>query len=328
MRSLAPFFALVLAAQAHDHYAAGIVDVINNNQPDVGEPLQIVGANGTGKIYHLCPRPVGQRCGGYYMMDEFPRTLHPADFFSFTALSDGQFDIEGEDHAHTGAWIWMEIVSVAGPPGGQFGFWDEDRSTFFTTPSVSFTANQPTGNYRFVISEGFDAAGEDPSGHIHGRSWTATKPGDYYVGMRLVDRSTNGPGGGPWHPPSQVYVYHFQAGPSFQTQAQLSPGVSATLTWPSLMGTHVGQTGITFQIERATSLAPANWQVIGGVTGTTAATATFTDPAAPAGTALYRLKYQWSTSGPIGAGLRLPQSAGAKSGVPTNPKRHRSKSHR
>ena len=32
-----------MPAEAHDHYAAGIVDTNGNNQPNAGEPLQLVG---------------------------------------------------------------------------------------------------------------------------------------------------------------------------------------------------------------------------------------------------------------------------------------------
>jgi hypothetical protein len=290
-------------AAAHDHYAAGITDTNGNHLPDPGEPLQFVGANGTDKIIHLLARPAGfrpqQRCGGYYMLDERPRTLFPLDAFSFTALSDGQIETAAPQHAHTGAFLWLEIVSVSGPPGAHFGFWEENWSQFFDTPTVSFATNQPTGSYRFVLSEGFDDAAEDPQGHIHGRSWTADQPGDYFIGFRLVDLSTTGPGGGSWHPPSPVYFYHFQAGPSFQPAGQLVPGTGYVLTWPSQMGIWNGdapaQTGVVFTVERATTLSPSNWQPLGSVAGTTAATATFTDPAPPAGRAFYRLNYLWAT---------------------------------
>ena len=70
------------------------------------------------------------------------------------------------------------------------------------------------------------------------------------------------------------------------------------LTWPSQLGYWTGdatQTGIAFGIERSTSLAPGSWQAIGTVLGSTADTATFTDPAPPAGRAFYRLRYPWST---------------------------------
>lgn len=286
--------ALPASAQVHSHYAAGFLDTNGNSQPDAGEPLRFVGDSGTSKTFHLLARPVGQRCGGYYMLDERPRTLFPNDAFSFIAKSNGEYDADTAGHAHSGAYIWMEIVSVSGPPGAKFGFWEEG----YTSPTVSFDTNQPTGNFQFVLSEGFDFAGEDPFGHIHGRAWTADKPGEYLIGMRLVDLSTNRPGGGPWHTPSQVYTYRFSAGPSFQPAGQLIPGTGYVLTWKSEMGhwtNDVLQSGVSFGVERATSLSPANWQNIGTVLGTTAATISFTDPSPPPGPVLYRLKYQWST---------------------------------
>lgn len=292
----------VLPARAHDHYAAGIVDTNGNGQPDAGEPLKILGTDGTAKIFHLLARPVGQRptqrCGGYYMLDEKPRTLFPLDSFTFTAASDGQYDLNTAGHAHTGAWIWMEIASVTGPTGAHFGFWEEDWSASHDTPTVSFTANQPTGAYQFVLSEGTDFVSEDPFGHIHSRSWTADKPGDYLIGFRLVDRSTSGPGGGPWHPPSQVYYYHFKAGPDFLPVIQAGANGSRVLTWPSQLGywtDDAAQTGVSFTVERSTTFAAGSWQGIGTVVGTTANTATFTDPTPPAGKAFYRLRYLWST---------------------------------
>lgn len=318
---------LLTQASAHDHYSAGFQDANANNLPDAGEalrlfspasesfkdangstppasagPLRLYNAAGEEKLFHLLARPVGfrpvQRCGGYYMLDDRPRTLFPLDAFSLIAQSDGQYASAGAQHAHTGAYIWMEIVSVSGPPGASFGLWEENHSFSNDTPTISFAANQPTGNYQFPLSEGFDDAGEDPLGHIHGRSWTADKPGDYLVSFRLVDRSTSGPNGGPWHAPSPVHVFRFRAGPSFQPTGTLISGTGYVLTWPSQLGIWTQdsppQTGIVFSIERSTALAPTSWQNIGNVTGTTSDTATFTDTAPPAGKAFYRLKYSWS----------------------------------
>jgi hypothetical protein len=115
-----------------------------------------------------------------------------------------------------------------------------------------------------------------------------------------VDLSTNGPGGGPWHTPSQIYYFNFQAGPSFQHTMQRS-GNSAILTWPSQLGYYAAdtaQTGIVFTVQRTTSLSPATWTNIGTVTGTTANTATFTDPSPPTGNAFYRLRWNWSVANP------------------------------
>jgi hypothetical protein len=291
----------LLAYAQHSHFQAGIIDTNSNQQPDAGEPLQFVAENGSGRTFHLSPRPFGfrplQRCGGYYMLDERPRTLFPDDAFSFVALSDGQYEIEAPNHAHTGAWIWCEIVSVTGPESGNFGFWDDGRSFDFDTPSVEIAANQPTGNPRFAISEGFDDVDEDPSGHIHGRAWTADKPGDYIVSFRLIDLSTSGPNGGPWHPPSQIYTFHFKAGPDFQPKGQRVGG-HYVLTWSSGMGIWEGrnppETGIVFSVLRSSSLEAATWTSIGSVTGTTAATITFTDTAPLTGNAFYKLSYDWA----------------------------------
>ncbi len=328
-KALSLFFAAALLGsigRSHDHYPAGIVDSNNNHQADAGEQLRFVpfSVSGTGnwdpvatpnKIFHLLPRPYGttprQLCGGYYVLDENPRTLFPADAFSFPAMSDGQYEDPYEGHAHSGAWIWMEIVSVTGPAGGQFGFWDSLTSNYYDTPTVIFFANQPINtrtpltiesglnapyaSNRFILSEGYDFPGEDPAGHIHYRSWTANKAGDYYVGFRLVDLSTSN-NGGPWHPPSQIYTFHFQASPDFKPTVSWGTGNKITMTWGSQMGidTAAGQTGIPFQIERATSLSPSNWQVVATITGTTAATVSYTDNNPPAGgKAFYRRKFSW-----------------------------------
>lgn len=289
----------LVTASAHDHFAAAVVDVNHNNQPDAGEPLRLDGPALTGKIFHLLARPAGsrpfQRCGGYYMLGESARTLFPLDAFSLTALSDGQEIFPAEaGHAHTGAFIWVEITAVSGPPGGSFGFWDKGQSAEADVPTVSFAANQPTESYAFVVSGGFDAIDQDPHGHIHGREWTADKPGDYRVSFRFVDRSTTGPGGGPWHPPSEVFTFLFRAGPDFQPAMVRNPGGSVVLTWPSQMGTwdDASQPGVVFTVLRSTSLAGA-WESIGTVPGTTAATATFTDDSPPQGKAFYRIAYAW-----------------------------------
>lgn len=277
---------------AHDHFAVGIIDANNNGQPDAGEQLQLTGTNWANRTFRLLPRPIGQRCGGYYNLSEAVRTLCPSDSFSIIALSDGQYDIASPNHPRTGSWIWAEIVSVTGPSGAHFGYWDENA----TVVGYSLATNQATGNPRFIISEGIDDVNDDPFGHIHGRAWTADKPGDYTVGIRFIDRSTTRPGGGSWHTPSQTYLFKFQAGPSFQPTMTRNSGGSIALTWPSQMGVWDGfQSGMVFTVQRSSSMAPGQWQTLGTVTGTIANTATFTDPSPPSGKAFYRLSYGWST---------------------------------
>lgn len=289
--------ALTMTAHAHDHFAAGVQNSDNNGMPDAGEPLGMYGPDITNRIFHMLARPAGfrpvQKCGGFYVLDENARSLFPNDAFSFTALSDGQEEIEEENHAHTGAWIWIEITAVEGPPGAHFGFWEVGRAAGHDTPTISFPTGQPTGDFAFVVSGGADSEEQDPHGHYHGRSWTADKPGDYFVSFRFVDRSTTGPGGGPWHAPSEIFVFHFRAGPSFQPVGAMTSG-GYTLTWPSQMGVwEPYQTGVVFNVMRSTNPS-GGWIPIGSVAGTTAATATFTDSAPPSGAAFYRLSYDWA----------------------------------
>jgi len=289
--------ATLTSVRAHDHFAAGIDDLNANGQADPGEPLKIHGPSFTNRVFHLLPRPAGlrpvQKCGGYYALDEGARTLFPNDGFSFTALSDGQVEAEEENHALTGSWIWMEILAVDGPPGASFGFWEAGRSTVADTPTKSFPTGASTGNFRFRISEGIDDPGEDPQGHIHGRAWTADRPGIYQITMRLIDLGTSGPGGGPWHAPGAPFVFRFEAGPDFQPAISRSNGTT-TLTWPSRMGIwEPFQTGMTFRVLRSADPS-GGWTSIGSVTGTTAATASFTDPSPLPGRAFYRLSYDWA----------------------------------
>ncbi len=314
----------VLPTAAHQHRAVGFKDTNTNGNPDAGEPLQFIGANGTGTIHYLRPRglgaqprPVGYhpelRGGGFYYLDERPRRIYdtqgnPAfdnlglpivadEGFSLIALSSDP-DFPEPGHAHAGTLISCEILLVAGPTGGKFGFWDAAQAYYSDTPTFSLPVNQPTGNPRFVISEGPDVVDGDPYGHIHDRAWTADKPGDYFLTIRFIDVSTNRPGGQPWHTPSENYVYHFKAGPEFKVTGRKVVGSGFLLTWPSQMGisdtAYPSETGMIFKILRSTSLAPDSWTPIGEVIGTATATVSFTDSSPPPARAFYRLAYDWS----------------------------------
>lgn len=310
---------------AHEHLAVGA---------DANGRLQLFSGSGApitnpaiATVYHLCPRPAPQTFGGFYSLsDEDPRVLYPNDSFAFIAYSDGTVEPDGPNHAATGTNIWCEVTSVTGPPGGHFGFWDDSQEYYYFTPTITFAANAPTGGWKFSVGEPVpqpDAPsgaltepangyyymvpgsvttlkvdpGMDPFGHIHNRGFTADKPGDYYVGFTFHDLGGNGPGGGPLNAASPTYYFHFQAGPDFTPRQTLS-GNGVVLTWPSLMGTASGQTGLVFTVQRSTDLSnPSRWQILGTVTGTTAATATFTDPGAlTLGRAFYRLQYPWTAS--------------------------------
>lgn len=175
-----------------------------------------------------------------------------------------------------GAFIQMELQSVAGPEGGQFSFWESGA----TAPTFSIPSGQ-TAAHRFNLSEGDGAPGSDPGGHIHGRRWTATVPGIYKVRFRLLDVSTNGADGGPIHTPSEPLEVHFQAGVNFRTLTQGTGGIHL----------HFGaQNARTHQVERSLQLGPAaDWRPVGApVAGTDHFAEVIDDEPAPAG-AFYRV---------------------------------------
>jgi hypothetical protein len=273
-------FSFLHPSPAHDHFAAG-VETGGNGVADPGEALKFLDESFTAIVYPLRPTPPAPNgtpgsnfYGGYYVLDESALVG-----FSLTAASDGQADEPVAGHAATGSYIWLEIVSVDGPPGAQLGFWDHQRAYFANTPTITFTTGQPTGNYRYTLSDpifppdpppgaivtqgldydyfmvpgtvtalAFDPL-EDPFGHVHERAWTVNQPGDYTVGIRLVDLGTNH-NGGPIHAPSQIYYLHFR---TFDppVPAIAKSGTDVVLSWPSV-------SGLTYQIETSTDLL--TWQ--------------------------------------------------------------------
>lgn len=148
------------------------------------------------------------------------------DALTFTALSAtdlGTGQVLGR--ALLGSRLAVQLVSVEGPAGGAFQFWEGDEDN----PGNQITFEIPVGaanrTNAFVISENDGAPGSDPYGHIHGREFTASKEGLYTVGFRLIDVSTNGIGGGPMHSPSKVLPMFFQAGPVIEQIQRATNGM-------------------------------------------------------------------------------------------------------
>lgn len=148
-----------------------------------------------------------------------------------------------------GSQIYAQLVSVDGPPGGAFGFWDAGA----TNPSIAVLTGATSTNV-WRLSENDGSPGSDPYGHIHGRRFTATLPGVYTVGFRAMDWSTNGVGGGPIHTPSEVLRIYFQAGVNIK---HIEPDVDHThVQFPA-------PAGRSWVVEAADSMAPdATWTAI------------------------------------------------------------------
>ena len=152
--------------------------------------------------------------------------------------------------AALGTQIHAQLVAVTGPAGGVFSFWE----TGATSPTISL-ASGSTGTNTFRISENDGSPGSDPYGHIHGRRFTATKPGIYTVSFRAFDYSTNGAGGGPIHTPSSVVQVYFQAGVNLKSVEPAANHTQVTFAAPI---------GKSWVVEASDSAAPnAVWNTIG-----------------------------------------------------------------
>jgi hypothetical protein len=191
---------LLLAGKAsaqHGHLNAGAA---GQNQND-----QLVWANGaeftagSGYIQEMAFATAGRYAG---LFNSGP---------TFTALS-----LTNAGGPAAGSFLTAEIVSVAGPVGGQFAFWEGEDLGGGSSPLFSIVSGGTGLSYQFALSDaslGAGIAGQDPSGHIHGRRFTTTAEGLYTVGFRMLDTSMNGTGGGSIHVPSEVLYINFATVP-------------------------------------------------------------------------------------------------------------------
>lgn len=149
-----------------------------------------------------------------------------------------------------GSFIQARLVSVEGPAGGAFAFWN----TGATNPTLSLL-NGETGTNLFALTQSDGSPGADPFGHIHGRRFTATLPGIYKVGFQLFDTSTNGVGGGPIHTPSDVLYVAFEAGVNLDTVLPDEDHAHVRFAAPF---------GSNWQLEVSDTLGPkSSWTSVG-----------------------------------------------------------------
>lgn len=181
---------------------------------------------------------------------------HRGDTLTFTVLSAtdlGTGQVLGR--ALLGSRLAVQVTDVAGPAGGAIGFWEGDGENPGNEITFSVPVGTTGGTSSFVVSENDGAPGSDPYGHIHGREFTATTAGLYTVGFRLIDVSTNGPGGGPLHAPSSVLSMYFQAGPTIETIQAATNGMRVFFR---------SAPGVTNVLEASDGAAATAWRPVSG----------------------------------------------------------------
>lgn len=184
-------------------------------------------------------------------------------------------------HAAFGSQLAVQVVSVSGPPGGSFAFWEGDGESDLGAITFSVPVGTTNGSNYLVISENDGAAGTDPYGHIHGRQFTTTLPGTYIVGFRVIDVSQNGTGGGPIHTPSDVLPVRFQAGVRIEAMQLFTNRVTVSFR---------AAPNISNRLEAVTSLGSTNWAAVAPALRGNNNLQTITDTNPPSGHKIYRLR--------------------------------------
>jgi len=189
----------LLTSAQHAHITAGAL------QPVAGAKLHFPNgsrfAAETGYVVTLEKATNGPYAGYHY------------GTVTFTALPTSRdFGGPAAGAALPGTHIEAQVETVSGPAGGAWGFWEGMDEEEGTTLTFSVPTGTSEGTNRFPLSETSGAAGVDPYGHVHGRIFSATRPGLYRVGFRLIDTARNGVNGTPLHEPSELFHLLFQAG--------------------------------------------------------------------------------------------------------------------
>jgi hypothetical protein len=183
-----------------------------------------------------------------------------------------------EHHAALGSCLAVQLVSLAGPPQATLGFWESGESQ----PRFTMPVGSAAAGCGFQLSQSDGMMSCDPYGCIEGRHFAVTQPGLYGLGFRVVDTSTNGPGGGPIHAPSELYYMYLQAGTVVNSVGRQGAAFTATFG---------GEAGKNFYLERCPLLGgSAPWQTVAGPVSGVNRLLELKDPASPAEPAFYRLR--------------------------------------
>lgn len=180
-----------------------------------------------------------------------------------------------------GSRLAVQVVSVAGPAGGSFAFWEGDGESDLGNITFSVPVGTTNGTHSLVISENNGEPDADPYGHIHGREFTTSAPGTYLVGFRVFDLSTNGAGGGPVHSPSDVLLVRFQAGVRIESIQTLTNRTLVSFRSPP---------GISNVLEAADSITSGQWLPAAAPLRGNNGLQSFADTNTPSGNRFYRIR--------------------------------------
>jgi hypothetical protein len=209
------FLIMVGVCRAHDHVEVG---------SDPGNAARL-GLDGPG-FQLACYVPAGEFFSDYTPV--FPGGWHATEL-TFTTERNAL-------NSAPGANPRIELVSVSGPSGGNFGFWEVGATNPTWSRSMGWNSGQ--GNI-----PSFPVIYEDET-HAHGRAFTMDKPGDYTVRFRAVD--SNG-------------AYAASANLTIVFRAQQPPQLSIGISGGNVSLSFTSRLNMTYDLQRSENLSSEVW---------------------------------------------------------------------
>ena len=130
----------------------------------------------------------------------------------------------------------IEVVSVIGPQNATFSFWEVASTAPTWTRATGWNSSEGSAPSFLVIQNGDD--------HIHGRAFSADKPGLYEVTFRAVDESGN---------------YSTSANLTITFNAQQPPQLSISVASGNTTLSFTSRNGLTYDLQVCTDLASGVW---------------------------------------------------------------------
>jgi len=208
-------FLSVGAVRAHDHIEVGRVSASSNQLALSGPSHQLA-------LYV----PLREFFSGY--LPDFPGGWHASEL-TFTTETNELESAEDADPR-------IEIVSVTGPAGGSFAFWEVGA----TAPTWRQAAGWAGDGEVFPVILGGDT-------HVHGRAFTMDRPGTYTVTLRAVDAARR---------------FAASADKTITFLALQPPRLSIGVDGPNVTLSFISRANLTYDLQVCTDLATGEWSEV------------------------------------------------------------------
>jgi len=208
---------------AHDHVEVGRDRVSASRLGLDGPTVQVA-----------CFVPRGEFFSGY--TPAFPGGWHASEL-TFTTETNALAQASGANPR-------IELVSVGGPAGGIFSFWEVGAKAPTWSRQTGWNPSQGSAPSFPVVFSG--------DSHAHGRVFTMDKPGNYTVSFRAVD--SNG-------------IFSASTNHTIDFRAQQPPQLSIGISGGNASLSFTSRVNLTYDLQRCVDLEGGQWTTISTIDG-------------------------------------------------------------